>query len=100
MRSDESSELYKKTKAAPANLTDELRDNITQIAVTAFRALKMRDYARIDMRISRDKRIYVIEANPNPWLDPLAEFAMAAKEGGRTYPQLIGAIVDSAVRRY
>ena len=97
---DESSELYKKTKAAPANLTDELRDNITQIAVTAFRALKMRDYARIDMRISRDKRIYVIEANPNPWLDPLAEFAMAAKEGGRTYPQLIGAIVDSAVRRY
>jgi D-alanine-D-alanine ligase len=97
---DESSELYKKTKAAPAVLTDELRDNITQIAITTFRALKMRDYARIDMRISRDKRIYVIEANPNPWLDPLAEFAMAAKEGGRTYPQLIGAIIDSAARRY
>jgi len=97
---DESSELYKKTKSAPASLTEELSDKIKQSALTAFRALKMRDYARIDFRVTSEGHVYVIEANPNPWLDPAAEFAMAAKEGGRGYVELIGTIVDSAMARY
>ena len=97
---DESSELYKKTKSAPASLSEDLTELIAQTALTAFRALKMRDYARIDMRVTKEGRVYVIEANPNPWLDPTAEFAMAAKESGRSYTQLIEAIVDAAVRRY
>jgi len=97
---DESSELYKKTRSAPASLTEEMTELVAQTALTTFRALKMRDYARIDMRVTKDKKVYVIEANPNPWLDPTAEFAMAAKESGRSYTELIGAIVDSAVGRY
>ncbi len=98
---DETSELYKKTKSAPAtNLSEELRESIAETAITVFRALKMRDYARIDMRVTKDKKVYVIEANPNPWLDPAAEFAMAAKESGRKYAQLIAEIVECAVGRY
>jgi len=34
----------------------------------------------------------VIEANPNPWLAPEAELAMAAAASGRDYPKLIGEI--------
>jgi len=41
----------------------------------------------------------VIEANPNPWLDPTAEFSMAAKESGRSYTDTIGEIVELAMRR-
>ena len=41
----------------------------------------------------------MLEANPNPWLDPAAEFAMAAKESGRSYTQLIGEIVELAMGR-
>ena len=77
-----------------------MSDKIKQSALTAFRALKMRDYARIDFRVTSEGHVYVIEANPNPWLDPAAEFAMAAKEGGRGYVELIGTIVDSAMARY
>jgi D-alanine-D-alanine ligase len=44
--------------------------------------------------------VYVIEANPNPWLSSRQEFAMAAKASGRTYTQLIGEIVDMAVLRH
>lgn len=97
---DVTTEAYKKTKSAPAReLSEELVESIQQTALTAFRALKLRDYGRIDLRLAANGRVYVLEANPNPWLDPAAEFAMAAKESGRTYTQLIGEIVELAMRR-
>jgi D-alanine-D-alanine ligase len=98
---DVRTEAYKKTKSAPAtDLDEETVGRIHETALTAFKALKLRDYARLDLRLAADGRVYVIEANPNPWLDPTAEFAMAAKESGRTYTKLIGEIVDMAMERY
>ena len=52
------------------------------------------------MRLTTEGEVYVIEANPNPWLSSGAEFAMAAKKAGRTYTQLIAEIVDLALARY
>lgn len=98
---DVTTEAYKVTKSAPAQNLDEATVTlIQQTALTAFRALKLRDYGRLDLRLGANGRVYVIEANPNPWLDPTAEFAMAAKESGRSYTELIGQIVELAMRRY
>jgi len=72
---------------------------IQRVAVTAVRSLKLRDYARIDLRLGANNRVYLIEANPNPWLDPIAEFAMAAKESGLSYTEMIDRIVKAAVAR-
>jgi len=97
---DESTEAYKKTKSAPArDLDEEIVAGVHLAAITAFRALHLRDYARIDLRLGTNGRIYLIEANPNPWLDPIAEFAMAAKESGRSYTQMIDTIVKAAMAR-
>jgi len=97
---DTRTEAYKKTKSAPARDLDEaVTAEIHRAALIAFRALKLRDYARLDLRLGHNGRAYVIEANPNPWLDPTAEFAMAAKEGGRSFTQMIGTIVDAAMAR-
>jgi len=97
---DVRTEAYKRTKSAPAkDLDDELRESIAQTALTAYQALKLRDYGRIDLRVAENGRVYVLEANPNPWLDPAAELAMAAKESGRSYTQLIGEIGELAMRR-
>ena len=52
------------------------------------------------MRLTEKGEVYVIEANPNPWLASSSEFAMAAKKSGRNYTQLIGEIVDLARSRY
>ena len=52
------------------------------------------------MRLSAKGDVYVIEANPNPWLSSGQEFAMAARKSGRTYTQLIGEIVEMAAARY
>lgn len=97
---DVNTEAYKLTKSSPArDLDDETIERIQQTALTAYRALKLRDYGRIDVRLAANGKVYVLEANPNPWLDPAAEFAMAAKESGRSYTAMIGEIVENAMRR-
>lgn len=97
---DTTTEAYKKTKSAPAkDMDEELVTRIHETALTAFRVLKLRDYGRVDLRVTDAGKIYVIEANPNPWLDPAAEFMMAAKESGRSYKQLIGEIMELALAR-
>ena len=42
----------------------------------------------------------MIEANPNAWLVVEAEFALAAREAGRSYAELVGEIVEVALARY
>jgi D-alanine-D-alanine ligase len=97
---DRETEAYKLTKSALAeDLDEEITEKVTETARLAFSALKFRDYGRIDMRVNKKKEVYVIEANPNPWLASSQEFAMAAKKSGRNYTQLIGEIVDMAWAR-
>jgi D-alanine-D-alanine ligase len=95
------SEMYRLTKSALAeDLDEEAIERLQEAGKTAYRSLRLRDYGRIDMRLTANGDIYVIEANPNPWLSSSAEFAMAARGSERTYTQTIGAIVDAAAARY
>ena len=98
---EKETEAYKVTKSAVAeDLDEETAKVLADTALSAYRALKLRDYGRIDMRLSKKKdEVYVIEANPNPWLYSGAEFSMAAKKAGRNYTALIGEIVDLALSR-
>jgi D-alanine-D-alanine ligase len=98
---EKDAEAYKLTKSAIAeDLDEETVHRLTETALAAHRAVKLRDYGRIDMRLSPKGDVYVIEANPNPWLSSKQEFAMAAKASGRSYTQLIGEIVELAMARY
>ncbi len=98
---EKDTDAYKLTKSAPAeDLNEETTEKLTQTALNAYRACKLRDYGRVDMRLSAKGEVYVIEANPNPWLSSAQEFAMAARKSGRTYTQLIGEIVELAAARY
>ena len=97
---EKDTEAYKLTKSAIAeDLDEETATKLTEIAIKAYRAVKLRDYGRIDMRVSKKGEVYVIEANPNPWLSSGQEFAMAAKKSGLSYTQMIGEIVDLAMAR-
>jgi D-alanine-D-alanine ligase len=94
------SRAYKLTKSRIAEDLDEATvQKLTDTAISAYRAVKLRDYGRIDMRVTPSGDVYVIEANPNPWLSSKHEFAMAAKKSGRNYTQLIGEIVELALDR-
>ncbi|HEX5133810.1 MAG TPA: ATP-grasp domain-containing protein [Thermoanaerobaculia bacterium] len=98
---DKETEAYKVTKSAVAeDLEESTVKRLSDTALSAYQALKLRDYGRIDMRLTKKGEVFVIEANPNPWLASTAEFAMAAKKAGRNYSQLIAEIVDLARARY
>jgi D-alanine-D-alanine ligase len=98
---DRETEAYKLTKSGPIDdLDEEVIEKLTETARSAFMALRFRDYGRIDMRLNEKNEVYVIEANPNPWLASSQEYAMAAKRAGRNYTQLIEEIVNLARSRY
>jgi len=98
---EKDTEHYRVTKSAVAeDLDEKTAEKLSETALAAYQALKLRDYGRIDMRLTPKGEVYVIEANPNPWLSSGAEFHMAARKAGRTYTQLIGEIVDLARARY
>jgi D-alanine-D-alanine ligase len=84
----------------PTDLSEELTKKIQQVAVDSFQALRLRDYARIDLRVTPKEEVYVIEANPNCYLEAKSEFARAAQKHGLEYPELIARIVDLASARY
>lgn len=82
------------------DLPPEVQDRIERAAVRAFRALRLQDYARIDMRLAADGTPYFLEVNANPFLDPRAEVAMAARANGMDYGDLAERILTLALERY
>jgi D-alanine-D-alanine ligase len=82
------------------NLSPELETRIAETAKGAFRALGLRDFGRVDLRIDSDEMPWVIDVNPNCDLSPDAGVAKAAAYGGLAYPQLVGKICELAWRRH
>lgn len=90
---------YKGTKTVLADLPDELRAKVHRVALGAYRALRVRDYGRVDMRVTDTGEIYVLEVNASCYLEKDSEFAMAARATGMSHVQLVNEIVDLAVER-
>ena len=92
---------YKKTKLRlPDDIPEELVAEIQDTACKACRALEVRDYARVDMRLKPDGTWYTLEVNPNPWLHSTAEFVLAARQSGRDQAGLIEEIALMALARH
>jgi D-alanine-D-alanine ligase len=90
---------YKGTQSILPDLPDELRARLQKTALDAARAVRVRDYGRVDLRLTETGEIYVIEVNANCYLESSGEFAVAGKAAGYEYPALIQKIVDLAVER-
>jgi D-alanine-D-alanine ligase len=88
------------TRAVVADLPGDLSSHMQKVALDACRALLVRDYARVDLRLSNSQEVYVLEVNANCDLDRTSEFAAGAKAFGMDYPTLINRIADLAVERY
>jgi D-alanine-D-alanine ligase len=91
---------YKSTKSVLAEIPDELRAKLQKVAVDAYRALRVRDYGRVDLRLTETGDIYVIEVNASCYLEENSEFATAAKAAGIEFPDLVHRIAELAVERY
>jgi D-alanine-D-alanine ligase len=90
---------FKGVKSIIPELPDDLRARLHKVSLEAYRALRVRDYGRVDLRVADTGDIYVLEVNASCYLEKNDEFAMAAKAAGIEYQDLIQRIVDAAVAR-
>jgi D-alanine-D-alanine ligase len=91
---------YRGTRALVARLPDELRARLQQVAQAAYRALRVRDYGRVDLRVTEAGDIYVLEVNASCYLEEKSEFAMGAAAAGLEHTDLVARIVALAQARY
>lgn len=96
---NEGTRAYRGSKVRIPKLPTAVRETMERYALTAFQALGLRDYARIDFRVAKDT-VYLIEVNPNPYLHSGAEFIRGARAAGRTQRDVISEIVELARVRY
>jgi D-alanine-D-alanine ligase len=85
----------------PAKLTkDELRA-VERASRATFVALGCQDVARVDLRLTPEGRIYVIEVNPLPGLTPdYSDLCLIANGAKIEYRTLIGEILSGAIKRW
>ena len=81
------------------DLSKSLIQRLSDVAVRTYTAAGLRDYGRIDVRLAHDDAIYVVEANPNPYLADGEDLAGAAEEAGYPYQDLIEKLAEMAVGR-
>lgn len=84
----------------PTDVAPELLARMQAVAVESFNALRLRDYGRVDLRVTPDEKVYVIEVNPNCYLEQSGEFSRAAAESGLAHDALVARIVELAQGRY
>lgn len=80
-------------------IDEKVEAEIENISKTAFRALGLSGFARLDLRLTEKNEIYVIEVNPNPNIANDDEIAYAAQRLGISYDQLIQKLIDYGKRK-
>jgi D-alanine-D-alanine ligase len=99
-KTDETSEEYKAVNAVVATeLAGEVRARIIMAAQKAAYALKVTDYARVDIRLTSEGVPMVVEVNANPYLESTSAFPLAALQAGMGYNTLINKIAEIAWKR-
>lgn len=82
-----------------ADLPDGLVASIRALCRRAFRALRFTGYARMDLRLSPEGEVYLLECNPNPNLAYGDDFAASADLAGLPYARLVERIVALGLKR-
>ncbi|MFN0158111.1 MAG: ATP-grasp domain-containing protein [Bacteroidota bacterium] len=97
---DPNNEAYQKLQLrCPADLPKRVEKKIREVALATYNTLGCRDYARIDLRLTKRNQPYVLEVNPNPDLSEDDVFMQAAKKAGLSSVATLRKIVELALRR-
>jgi D-alanine-D-alanine ligase len=86
-------------KICPAALDSSLGRQLNELALNTFRTCRLRDYARVDIRIDSAGRPFVLEINSMASLGDGGSYVTAAKAAGHDVRSLIGRILDVAYQR-
>jgi D-alanine-D-alanine ligase len=82
------------TSGRAKDLDDHTIERIARICKRVYRILGQSGYARMDLRLTREGKVYLIESNPNPQLEYGEDFAEAAHATGIDYERLLQRILN------
>lgn len=84
----------------PAKISVPLSKTIAELALRTYHAVECRDFGRVDFRVDKEGNPYVLEINPLPSLSTEDVFPIVGKQIGATYDQIIGRILQVAIKRH
>ena len=94
-------EAYRKKwgikNGAAKELPEGVADHLANLARKVYRLLKIRGFARIDVRLTPQGEVFLLEVNPNPSLAEDEDFARSAGDAGVAYDALIQEILNAAL---
>ena len=96
---EETREFAHTRPLCPAALPSQTRERVREVALQAYRILDCRDYARVDIRLSRRGVPYVLEINANPDISTDAGMIRSALAAGYSYDSFISRIAQVALAR-
>lgn len=88
----------------PAPIDEALAAEIERLSLAAYRVLRCRDWARIDLRCDERGVPHILEVNPLPGIhpDPVMNSCLpkAARVAGLDYPELILGVLRAGAARH
>jgi D-alanine-D-alanine ligase len=76
-----------------------MKKKVEETALKVFKLFGCRDYARVDLRIDRDGKVYVLEVNPNPDISPQSGMNRALKVQGVAFEEFVRNLIERALHR-
>ncbi|MDP8260384.1 MAG: ATP-grasp domain-containing protein [Candidatus Gygaella obscura] len=83
----------------PAKISENLENELRQLALRVYKAVDCRDFGRVDFRVDDNDKPFVLEINPLPILSHEDTFMIVAEYTKIGYNGIIKKIVDAAIKR-
>ncbi|MGQ0658931.1 MAG: D-alanine--D-alanine ligase family protein [Chromatiales bacterium] len=88
---------YRITSREAKNLSDGMAEKLQHLAKRVYRILGLNGYARVDLRLDKHGKVYVLEANPNPQIALGEDFADSAEHAGVPYRMLLQRLLTTGL---
>ena len=83
----------------PAILSKRLEKKVKATTLAAYKITGCQDYARLDIRLTNDNKVFILEVNPNPDLTEGVSFMESAEKYGLSFGETLSKIVECALSR-
>lgn len=81
----------------PCGLAEDNEKRCQQLAISAFNALNMSDWGRIDVMADQQGDFYLLEANSVPGMTDHSLVPMAARQAGISFETLVAQVLQSSL---
>jgi D-alanine-D-alanine ligase len=95
----DSADFLRTPYAEVADVPTDWAERLKVLAQHAFDVMGLRDYGRVDFRVTASGELFILEVNPNPDLSPMAGLAGVLAAEGLEYAHFVCSLADRACSR-